>query len=108
MNDEMIDAACERTVSLRCGELARLNGAARLRVTGGTLWLTLDGELEDHFLHPGDRFTLDRSAKALLQAIDAPAGIAIADAAPSWPRLAARVLEALQPTRPRNAASTHG
>jgi len=93
MNKEPMAAVSERMVSLRAEEFARVDGAARLRVTRGMLWLTLGGELDDLFLLPGDCLTLDRSAKALLQAIDAPAGIAIAEAAPSWLRLAAQALQ---------------
>jgi hypothetical protein len=93
MNAYPIETANERTLSLQAEQVARMRGAARLRVTRGLLWLTLDGQLDDHMLLPGDRFTLGRGARALLQALGAETGVVVSEAAPPWPQRAARALQ---------------
>lgn len=44
------------------GELVQLDGArgTKLRVTRGTLWVTLERDLRDIVLEAGDAFTIDR------------------------------------------------
>lgn len=87
------DATTERIVLLQTEEVVRVGGSARLRVAHGTVWLTIDGKPDDHMLRPGDRFTLERGDRALLQALRAPASVVVAEAAPSW---AGRVARSLQ------------
>jgi hypothetical protein len=51
-------------------ELVKLDGArgTTLRVTRGTLWLTLEGDLRDIVLAAGDSFTIDRGGLTLIEA----------------------------------------
>lgn len=66
-----------QTLNLGPDRFARLDGAACLRVTQGTLWLTIDGEPDDRVLAAGDRLALPARAHALMQALDAPAGVTV-------------------------------
>src|SRR5436309_1252910 len=52
------------------GELVQLDGArgTTLRVTGGTLWITLERDLRDIVVKPGDAFTIDRGGMTLVEA----------------------------------------
>ena len=67
----------EQTLQLPPNRYAHLDGSARLRVTQGTLWLTIDGEPDDRMLAAGDRVALPAHAHALLQALDAPAQLTV-------------------------------
>jgi hypothetical protein len=51
-------------------ELVRLDGArgTTLRVTRGTLWITLEHDTRDVVLEAGDAFTIDRGGLTLVQA----------------------------------------
>lgn len=82
-----------RMLWLPAARISRLNGPARLRVTRGLVWLTVDGQLDDHLLSAGERFSLQRGDRAMLQALDATAGVEIVEPAPaSWLQwVAARV-----------------
>ncbi len=53
-------------------EMVKLEGArgTTLRVTRGTLWLTLEGDLRDIVLAAGDSFTIDRGGLTLVEAQD--------------------------------------
>ncbi|NUZ08327.1 DUF2917 domain-containing protein [Piscinibacter koreensis] len=93
MDARTIDPTHERMVSLRNDELARMSGAARLCVTRGLLWLTLDRQPDDHMLRPGDRFTLPRGAHALLQGLAADTRVLVVEPAPSALQRAARTLQ---------------
>ncbi len=74
-----------RMLWLPAARISRLNGHARLRVTRGLVWLTIDGQLDDHLLAAGDRFVLQRGDHAMLQALDATAGVEIVEPGPaSW------------------------
>jgi hypothetical protein len=53
--------------------LAPLRGQAQVCVTHGTLWLTVDGQIDDVVLDRGQCVTLQAGSRALLQAIKAPA-----------------------------------
>jgi hypothetical protein len=57
---------------LPAGELIRLDDASgtTLRVTRGTLWLTLEGDTRDVVLTAGDSFMIDRAGLTLVQAQD--------------------------------------
>jgi hypothetical protein len=52
------------------GELIQLDGArgTRLRVTRGTLWVTLERDLRDIVLGAGDSFTIDRGGVTVIEA----------------------------------------
>ena len=58
---------------LAAGELVQLDGArgTTLRVTRGTLWITLENDLRDVVLGVGDMFTIDRDGLTLVEAQDA-------------------------------------
>jgi hypothetical protein len=71
----------QQTLRLPTDRFAHLDGSACLRVTQGTLWLTIDGEPDDRLLAAGDRFALPAHAHALLQALDAPAQLTVERAA---------------------------
>jgi hypothetical protein len=77
-----------QTLRLPPDRFAHLDGSASLRVTQGTLWLTIDGEPDDRMLAAGDRFALPAHAHALLQALDAPAQLTVERAAAWWQPLA--------------------
>jgi len=52
------------------GELVQLDGArgTTLRVTRGTLWITLEDDVRDVVLAAGDTFTIDRGGLTLVEA----------------------------------------
>jgi hypothetical protein len=77
-----------QTLKLSTDRFARLEGAACLRVAQGTLWLTVDGDPDDRVLAAGDRFALPARARALVQALDAPAHLSVDRADPWWRPLA--------------------
>jgi len=60
----------ERVWDLRQGELVQLDGArgTMLRVTRGTLWITLEDDVRDVILAAGDTFTIDREGLTLVEA----------------------------------------
>jgi hypothetical protein len=66
-----------QTLQLSTDRFAHLDGSACLRVTQGTLWLTIDGEPDDRLLAAGDGLTLPARSHALLQALDAPAQLTV-------------------------------
>ncbi len=93
-----------RMLWLPAGRISRLNGRARLRVTRGLIWLTVDGQLDDHLLTAGEHFTLHRGDQAMVQALDATAGVEIVEPAPAgWHR---RFLSLLRGVERRLAGST--
>jgi Protein of unknown function (DUF2917) len=94
MNARLIDIATECIVSLQAEEMARIHGAARLHIARGLLWLTIDGDPDDHVLRAGEGFTLGRGAHGLMQALNAPANVVIVEAQPSWPQRASAALQA--------------
>lgn len=61
------------TLALDRGRFATLRGASQIRVTHGSLWLTIDGQIEDVFIEPGQGVALPAGASVLVQAVDAPA-----------------------------------
>jgi Protein of unknown function (DUF2917) len=60
---------------LTSGELVRLDGArgTTLRVTRGTLWITLENDTRDIVLAAGDSYTIDRGGLTLIEAQEAAA-----------------------------------
>jgi quercetin dioxygenase-like cupin family protein len=93
MNTNLSHLASERIVSLHAEQIRRLHGAAHLRVTDGTVWLTVTGQPDDHLLRPGDRFTLERGSNALIESIADRACVAVAEPASSWMQRAAATLQ---------------
>lgn len=67
-------------------------GAVRIRCIAGCLWLTLDDDLRDFILQPGDCFTAADSRRGLLYALEAAtftvAPRAETDVAPPCPAMA--------------------
>ena len=61
---------CEKVWDLGQGELVQLDGArgTALRVARGMLWITLENDLRDVVLAPGDTFTVDRDGLTLIEA----------------------------------------
>jgi hypothetical protein len=54
---------------------------ARVECVRGTLWITQDRDLEDHFLSANDALVLDRSGLALIHAQE-PSDVVLLEAAP--------------------------
>jgi Protein of unknown function (DUF2917) len=51
---------------------ATLRGATQVHVTHGSLWLTVDGEPDDHIIEGGHGVSLPPGARVLVQALHAP------------------------------------
>ena len=61
------------TLTLDRDRFATLRGASQIRVTDGSLWLTVDGEPDDLFIERGQGVALRPGARVLVQALRAPA-----------------------------------
>jgi len=61
------------TLTLERNHFATLRGATQIRVTHGSLWMTVDGEPEDIFIERGQAVALPAGARALVQALHGPA-----------------------------------
>jgi hypothetical protein len=66
----MVCAGYTKIWELAPGELVELDGArgTTLRVTRGTLWITLEHDVRDIVLTAGDSFTIDRGGLTLVEA----------------------------------------
>ena len=66
----MICTGYTKVWDLAPGELVKLDGArgTTLRVTRGTLWITLEHDTRDVVLSAGDTFTIDRGGLTLVEA----------------------------------------
>ena len=66
----MLCAGYTKVWELAPNELVKLDGArgTTLRVTRGTLWLTLERDTRDIALEAGDAFTIDRGGLTLIEA----------------------------------------
>ena len=91
------------TLSLERDRFATLCGAAQIRVTQGSLWLTVDGELDDVFIECGQGVALPPGARVLVQAVHAPARALVLRPA-GWRER----LRAAWQTRLHAAARAHG
>ena len=82
------------TFQLGRGELlAWHQGDVTLRVVAGTVWITQQGDPDDHFLMPGQAFALRRGAAALIGAEqDAWLRVETAPRGPAWQGALARLL----------------
>jgi hypothetical protein len=66
---DMVRFTPPTTLKLSSGEVLAWNqGATRLRVVSGQVWITRRNDLVDHFLHHGQCFELRRSHGTLIQA----------------------------------------
>ncbi len=56
-------------LSLACGAMHRreITAGATLRVHSGRLWITLDGDPDDHFITAGQRWTAPRAGRCVIQ-----------------------------------------
>ena len=61
------------TLTLDRNRFATLRGATQIRVTHGSLWLTVDGEPDDIFIECGQGVALPPRARVLVQALHVPA-----------------------------------
>ena len=86
-------------------QFARLRGqpGRRVRVTCGSVWLTIDGRIDDHILRRGDTIELPQRASVLVQALDAPARLVVHDAATTRSRVRGALARLLVPWRARQA-----
>lgn len=66
-------------VTLSRNDVLRLGDAHGLKLVGagGTLWVTIDGDLHDYVLEPGDTLRIASHADTLVSALLAPARLAI-------------------------------
>jgi hypothetical protein len=48
-----------------------------LRAERGTLWLTIDGEIEDIVLEPGERRVIERNVRVLVGALGSAAALSV-------------------------------
>ncbi len=60
------------TLTLERDHFATLRGATQIRVTHGSLWLTIDGEPDDIFIECGQGVALPPGARVLVQALHVP------------------------------------
>ncbi len=70
----MVCSGYTKVWELASGELVKLDGArgTTLRVTRGTLWLTLERDMRDIVLTAGDAFTIERGGLTLVEAQGRP------------------------------------
>lgn len=61
------------TLTLDRDHFATLRGATQIRVTHGSLWLTVDGEPDDIFIECGQGIALPPGGRVLVQALHVPA-----------------------------------
>lgn len=94
MTIQLISSTTGGVLSLPAQAIAQLRGGIRLRVLRGLLWLTVDGEPEDHMLERGDHFTLPRGSKALAQALDTQTSVQfVEDPRTTWQGSAAALID---------------
>ncbi len=95
----MTDQTCSKAtpsreainLSLQHQAMHTLPDASQVRLvcTGGALWVTLDGQLEDVVLNPCDEFTTPLRTRAVVYALQ-PSGLYVAPKAEAVPVLAPR------------------
>ncbi len=75
-------------ITLRKGQLHRIHDGAgqRIEALSGALWVTIDHDLRDIVVAPGEGFSIDRNGDTLVSALD-DARFALLD--PIAPRRAA-------------------
>ncbi|MES2717582.1 MAG: DUF2917 domain-containing protein [Pseudomonadota bacterium] len=83
--------------------LQRARGT-RVRSLAGTLWVTIDGEQDDHVLARGESLVIDSDAPVLVSPLSGTATVGLCDQPQPAERPLARLLHALWPVRPGLAA----
>ena len=65
-------------IALEAGQLLTLDDAAGTRIVArlGTVWVTEEGNPEDHIVGPGETLLIGRDGRTLLQAMQ-PAWVAL-------------------------------
>lgn len=65
-------------LALKAGQVLTLDDAAGTRVVPrlGTIWVTEEGDPEDHIIGPGETLLIGRGGRTLLQALQ-PAWVAL-------------------------------
>jgi hypothetical protein len=65
-------------LALEAGQVLTLDDAAGTRIVSrlGTVWVTEEGDPEDHIVGPGETLVVDRGGRTLLQALQ-PAWVAL-------------------------------
>lgn len=60
------------SISLRKGAIYRLpdGRGQRIESLSGSLWLTIDDDVRDILVNPGQGFSIDRDGAALISALD--------------------------------------
>lgn len=78
-----------RSLDLDRNQFVHLRGhpRERVRVTCGRVWVTIEGDLDDHLLTRGQSLPLPRGARVLAQALDAPARLLVHRPDNAWQRL---------------------
>ncbi len=75
----------------------------RVRSLAGTLWVTIDGDLDDHMLEPGQSLVIDSDQPVLVSPLNGTATVGLCDQPQpehsAWQRLRLR-LGTLLPARP--------
>lgn len=69
---------------------------ACIQVREGTVWLTIDGEPEDHVLEPGQAFALQPGRRAIAQALGGTASLVLRERPASHRGLLAPLWAGLQ------------
>ncbi|HWI10783.1 MAG TPA: DUF2917 domain-containing protein [Burkholderiaceae bacterium] len=69
MNTNDLDRAA---ISLRKGQLHRIHDGAgqRIEALSGALWVTIDHDLRDIVVTPGEGFSIDRDGDTIVSALD--------------------------------------
>lgn len=77
-----------RSIDIDPNQFAHLRGHGhdRVRVACGRVWLTIEGDPDDHLLARGQSLTLPRGARVLVQALDTPARLVVQRPDAAWQR----------------------
>jgi len=78
---------------------------ARLRAVQGTLWVTIDNDLRDIVLDPGETFEVDSNAPLVVMPLGECATVDVKSAAQAAPRAPSSWLHALWPRRADGAVA---
>lgn len=74
----------------------------RVRSLSGTLWVTIDGDLSDHMLEPGESVLIDSDAQVLVSPLGGTATVGLCEQPQPEPGVLARLIKrvgALLPAR---------
>ena len=78
----------KRSIDIDLNQFVHLRGHGddHVRVACGRVWLTIEGDPDDHLLARGQSLGLPRGARVLVQALDAPARLAVQRPDGAWQR----------------------